>query len=140
MQVRTGYVFLDFTGTPLKVPAEFDAQGKISKTRDMTFAIAATESLLGQYPSETITAAEKLARYEMAKRISNSIVVELTIDEAAKIKTCVNMNYTPLVVGLMHDCLENAGTEAVRGHQQPQASPRVDDQFNDKASSLPDGR
>lgn len=139
MQIRTGYIFLDFTDTPLKVPAEFDAQGKVSKTRDMTFAIAATESLLGQYPSETITAAEKLARYELAKRISSVPVVNLTIDEATKIKVCVNMNYAPLVVGLMNDYLENAGTEAVRGHQQTQAAPRVDDQFDDRLINPSDG-
>lgn len=135
MKIDTNYVLRDFAGTALKTPATFDTEGKVATTRDMTFGIAASESLLGQFQSENIQAAEKIARYELAKRLSQNTAMDLTIDEATKIKYCVNLNYPTLVVGQVNDYLEGAAKP-----QQTAARdiPNLDDQHNDDTSHLTD--
>ena len=79
----------------------------LEKDEPVTFAHPCINALLSNHPDETVSGEEKLRRYQLAKRISDTLgAVTLTIEEAALIKTLVPKLYTPLVVGQLYELME----------------------------------
>ncbi len=84
---------------------------KNQEKKDVTLLDACVNSLLSM-TNENIDGVEKLARYKLAQKISDSegeeASVEVTVEEISKIKKLVGMVQGPLTVGPVYQLLEGA--------------------------------
>lgn len=86
-------------GTPIKTPAP--------ESEVVTFKSIATRCLLA--PSEKATGEDKYACFKLAVKIetaSESGDVDLTAEEAARIRKLVGENMPPIIVGRMYELLD----------------------------------
>lgn len=65
---------------------------------DLTLGVIAIEALLAVEPKESVSGEDKLARYELAKKVKAG-ATEITPEEAALIKKRIGHFYGPAVVG-----------------------------------------
>lgn len=69
-------------------------------SKPATLAVFAVNALNAQLEEEkNLDGAEKFKRYQLAAKVYNGGEVELTSDEAAKIKGLIGKIYPPLIVG-----------------------------------------
>jgi len=65
------------------------------------------DSLLATHQGETPTGKEKFERYELAKKISDAKgTVEISAEEATKLKDMIAKSWAPIVVGRMYELIE----------------------------------
>lgn len=81
---------------------------KDSDGKTLTLKWACTEALLGHYPKEDIDGTEKMARFILAKRISEGGDIELKAEEITKLKKLVALNFAPLIVGQVWQMIDPA--------------------------------
>lgn len=62
-----------------------------------------------------MTGEEKLWRFQLARQINTSEVVELKAEDVAKIKKIVGENAPPIIVGPLFEFLENSGLKIKKG-------------------------
>lgn len=64
-------------------------------------------ALLGDYQGETLTGTQKMARYTLAKKLTDcKEEAEITVEEASLIKELIAKAFGPLVVGRVYEVLE----------------------------------
>lgn len=95
-------VLTDLDGTP--IPAQAD--GKNSEP--LTLGMAAKTALVTQMEGDPTSGADKLDRYELAKKVQKGKHVELTTDEITMIKNRIMKGYAPVVVGAALPLLDPA--------------------------------
>lgn len=68
---------------------------------------AVVEAVLGHYNDEgALDGTEKFRRYKLAIRIDGASVVDLEVEEVAKIKQLIAKRWTPLIVGRCYELIE----------------------------------
>jgi hypothetical protein len=99
-QIDFGHVLLDENGKPAKDPAGQTADDpQCVKCPDFTLGIAAAHALVAQLPDERdLDPLQKWARGDMAMRLKQGKVHELSAEEVAVIKRLIGKIYGPWVV------------------------------------------
>lgn len=93
--------FLD--GSPIPGP-DTDEKGQ---PKPMTLQDACIQALLGTYADEErLPGKDKVARFELSRRIYAATTVDLKSEEIAKIKELIGKAFTVLVVGQAWELLE----------------------------------
>lgn len=87
--------FLDTAGKPTSESGE-----------DVTLAKLVVVALQNARDNATIDGAEKYKRYKLIEKISEANEVEISVEEAATIKTCVGSTMAPMALGRIYDLLE----------------------------------
>lgn len=86
---------------------DFDGNPIVDGGRELTLKLVSVNSLMVPYPDETtLTGDEKMSRYLLAQRIHPGGVIELRVEEVAKLKTLIGKAYGPIVVGPAFQILE----------------------------------
>lgn len=80
-----------------------DGEGK-----PLTTGSVSVNALMGQYPDEQgLTGDEKFKRYQLAARIADGDVLEVSAEEVALLKRLIGKGYLPMVVGPAYLALES---------------------------------
>lgn len=86
---------------------------KDEKGDPVTLGSIMATALLAQVQGDDATGAEKAKRFALAVKVSaDDLPVDLTVEEAAKIKELVGKAMGALVVGQVWNAIENAGKQA----------------------------
>lgn len=87
-----------------------DGKAEIVEGEILTVKKVCTIALLSTARGEELKGDEKYANFEFAKRVNEasktSGVLEITTDEAVKLKERVNKFYGSLIVGIFYDIIE----------------------------------
>lgn len=98
MRISFAFVLCDISGNPITD----SASGK-----DITLGQVAANALLAQFAGDDETAAPKLARYSLAKRIvSAKESLSLTVEDIALLKDRIAKGYGALVLGACVEILD----------------------------------
>ncbi len=102
MKYAIDTVLRNLDGTPIKTPAP--------ESEVINFRSIATRCLLA--PSEKATGEDKYANFKLAVKLETaSKDVELTADEAARLKRLIGEHMPPLVVGRAYELLDQVEPE-----------------------------
>lgn len=75
--------------------------------RPMTLGAVSVNALMGQFADEqAITGEEKFRRYQLAERVSDAGVQDVSAEEIALIKRLIGKAYGPVLVGPAFKALE----------------------------------
>lgn len=74
---------------------------------DLTLKTVCINALLANIPNERIEGKEKLERYEFALKLKNGGTIEITVEQAAKLKDLVGKVYNTVISGQTWQMLES---------------------------------
>lgn len=101
MKLDVSRVLLSLNNEPLKLPDSTNA----------TLKWAAVEALMSTPTNETLAAAEKVTRFKLAQKVQNAeALVELSIEDVAKIKDLIGKFFPVNVTGASYDLIESQAT------------------------------
>lgn len=76
-----------------------DGKPLLNGEQPLTLRDVATSALLATYPDEAQEGEEKFKRFQLAVRINADSSVDMTPEQAAKLKVLIGKGFGPLVVG-----------------------------------------
>lgn len=91
---------LDINGKPMLMPPSPPS----TEPTEATLGVLCIQALFGEYRDESITGAEKFARYELATLVNKNLPI--TVEQVALLKMVVGKGYGAQVVGPIYGLLE----------------------------------
>ena len=101
-------VLIDLNGNPVPDQSDLnhsDTSKGVSYNPFTMKKITITALMHPQF-NEKESAEEKLKNYELSLKISNNNEVDITAEDAVRIKKFVNLSFGPLVIGRMNEFLQ----------------------------------
>jgi len=104
MKIDFGAVLMDFkTKEPLKLNPEND--------KVVTLGFISVEALLAEIQEKPRNGNQKLEAYNLATKIHNETVVEITVTQASGLKDRIGEVYGPIIVGQCWPLLDDNKSE-----------------------------